>query len=109
MHDILLGLRSDWLWLDKRIDVASSEIEEISRTKKNGARVMTVSGIGPMISTAMVAAIGRGEEFDRGRDFAAWIDLVPGSTAPAARANDVLVLLWRASIFLICKGVLSHS
>jgi transposase len=38
---------------------------------------MTVPGIGPIISTAMVAAIGTGEAFDRGRDFGAWLGLVP--------------------------------
>ena len=38
---------------------------------------MSVPGIGLMISTAMVAAVGTGEAFDRGRDFAAWLGLVP--------------------------------
>ena len=38
---------------------------------------MSVPGIGPMISTAMVAAIGTGEAFERGRDFGAWLGLVP--------------------------------
>lgn len=30
-----------------------------------------------MISTAMVVAIGTGEAFERGRDFGAWLGLVP--------------------------------
>ena len=38
---------------------------------------MTVPGIGPIISTAMVAAVGTGEAFDRGSDFGAWLGLVP--------------------------------
>ncbi len=38
---------------------------------------MTVPGIGPIISSAMVAAIGRGAAFAKGRDFSAWIGLVP--------------------------------
>ena len=38
---------------------------------------MTVPGIGPIISSAMVAAIGNGEVFSKGRDFAAWLGLVP--------------------------------
>ena len=38
---------------------------------------MSVPGIGPIISSAMVAAIGSGEAFSRGRDFSAWIGLVP--------------------------------
>ena len=38
---------------------------------------MSIPGVGPMISTAVVAAIGTGEAFERGRDFGAWLGLVP--------------------------------
>ena len=38
---------------------------------------MTVPGIGPIISSATVAAIGTGDVFCKGRDFAAWLGLVP--------------------------------
>jgi transposase len=38
---------------------------------------MSVPGIGPIISSAMVAAIGAGEAFNQGRDFAPWLGLVP--------------------------------
>src|SRR5438445_854634 len=38
---------------------------------------MTVPGIGPLIASAMVAAIGNGAAFSKGRDFAAWLGLVP--------------------------------
>jgi transposase len=77
MSDIIVGLYEDWLWLDERIESLTGEIETISRREANCARLMSVPGIGPMISTAMVAAIGTGEAFDRGRDFAAWLGLVP--------------------------------
>src|SRR5881398_2475029 len=40
-------------------------------------RLMSVPGIGPIISSAMVAAIGSGDAFTKGRDFAAWLGLVP--------------------------------
>ena len=40
-------------------------------------RLMTVPGIGPIISSAMVAAIGNGTVFSKGRDFGAWLGLVP--------------------------------
>ncbi len=77
MRRILIGLYGDWMWLDKRIEDVSGEIEEISHTEENCANIMTIPGIGPMISTAMVATVGKGEAFDRGRDFAAWVGLVP--------------------------------
>ena len=47
---------------------------------------MSVPGIGPMISTAMVAAIGTGEAFERGRDFGAWLGLVPRQYSTGGRS-----------------------
>ena len=77
MSDIIIGLYEDWLWLDERIESTTSEIELISKYEANCQRLMSVPGIGPIISTAMVAAIGTGEAFERGRDFGAWLGLVP--------------------------------
>lgn len=77
MHDIIVGLYEDWLWLDERIEGTTNEIEMISKREGNCQRLMTVPGIGPIISTAMVAAIGTGEAFNRGLDFGAWLGLVP--------------------------------
>ena len=77
MSDLIVGLYEDWLWLDERIETVTGEIEEISRCEANCQRLMSVPGVGPMISTAMVAAIGTGEAFERGRDFGAWLGLVP--------------------------------
>lgn len=85
MRTILIGLYGDWLWLDDRIDTVSKEIEQISRVEENCANVMTIPGIGPMISTAMIAAIGTGEAFGRGRDFAAWVGLVPRQYSTGGR------------------------
>ena len=36
-----------------------------------------VPGIGPITSSAMVAAISNGAGFKQGRDFGAWLELVP--------------------------------
>ena len=77
MSDIIVGLYEDWLWLDERIESTTNEIDLISRRESNCQRLMSVPGVGPIISTAMVAAIGTGEAFDRGRDFGAWLGLVP--------------------------------
>lgn len=77
MHDIIIGLYEDWLWLDERIESTTKEIEDISLHEGHCQRLMTIPGIGPMISTAMVAAVGNGEAFERGRDFGAWLGLVP--------------------------------
>jgi hypothetical protein len=51
-------LAGDWRRLDERIEGLSSEIEALARQDKGCERLMTVPGIGPIISSAMVAAIG---------------------------------------------------
>ena len=77
MARIIEDLANDWRRLDERIEGLSAEIEVLAREDAGCERVMSVPGIGPIISTAMVAAIGTGGGFGKGRDFAAWLGLVP--------------------------------
>jgi transposase len=77
MRHIIEGLCDDWRRLDARIDELSAEIKSLADADSACERLMSVPGIGPIISSAMVAAIGTGEAFTKGRDFAAWLGLVP--------------------------------
>jgi transposase len=74
---IIEGLASDWRQLDTRIKDVSAEIEDLASRDAGCERLMSIPGIGPIISSAMVAAIGTGDGFSKGRDFAAWLGLVP--------------------------------
>jgi transposase len=77
MMRIIEDLAGDWHRLDERIEGLSAEITALARQDAACARLMTVPGIGPIISSAMVAAIGNGGAFSKGRDFGAWLGLVP--------------------------------
>jgi transposase len=77
MLRVIEDLAGDWRRLDERIESLSSEIEVLARHDPGCERLMSVPGIGPIISSAMVAAIGAGDAFSKGRDFAAWLGLVP--------------------------------
>jgi transposase len=70
-------LGEDWRRLDDRIATVSAEIEALAEQDGPCQRLMTVPGIGPIISSAVVAAIGNGTGFRQGRDFGAWLGLVP--------------------------------
>src|SRR5215475_11091955 len=74
---ILEDLIGDWRRLDERIHAVSLEIQLLAQHAPACERLMTVPGIGPIISSATVAAIGTGDAFSKGRDFGAWLGLVP--------------------------------
>ena len=77
MMHVIEDLAGDWHRLDERIEGLSTEIAALADQDPACERLMTVPGIGPIISSAMVAAIGNGSVFSKGRDFGAWLGLVP--------------------------------
>jgi transposase len=77
MTRIVEDLSGDWRRLDERIEHVTEEIEVLAHSTETCRQLMTVPGIGPIIASAMVAAIGNGAAFTKGRDFAAWLGLVP--------------------------------
>ena len=85
---IIEDLTGDWRRLDERVEGLSNEIEAIARQDTGCERLMSVPGIGPIISSAMVAAIGAGDVFTKGRDFAAWLGLVPSRSRPGTAPSS---------------------
>jgi len=77
MVGLIADLTQDWRRLDERIAAVSAEIEALARQDHGCQCLMTVPGVGPIISSAVVAAIGNGSGFKQGRDFGAWLGLVP--------------------------------
>ena len=70
-------LWQEWKQLEVDIKAITDEIERISQENALCARLRQIPGFGPLVSTATVAAIGNGAAFRRGRDFAAWLGVVP--------------------------------
>lgn len=70
-------MRAEWLELDQRIAAFDTEFAMHARSNADARRLATIPGIGVLNATALVAAIGNGETFARGRDLAAWLGLVP--------------------------------
>ena len=52
-------------------------IQSAAQQSEAWQRLDAIPGIGPLTATALIAAIGNGEAFRKGREFAAWVGLVP--------------------------------
>src|SRR5207342_3136817 len=50
---IVIDLAGDWRQVDERIETVTDEIETLAKSEDSCRRVMTVPGIGPIISSAM--------------------------------------------------------
>jgi transposase len=70
-------MRAEWLELDRRIAAFDDEFAAYARSNADARRLATIPGIGVLNATALLAAIGDGQTFARGRDLAAWLGLVP--------------------------------
>ena len=63
--------------LNERIAHMDRVIEQQAREQDSCERLTDIPGIGPVTATALVAAVGNGAAFRKGRELAAWIGLVP--------------------------------
>lgn len=77
MRWLLERLWQEWKQLESDIKTVTEEIERIANQHALCRRLQQIPGFGPLVSTATVAAIGNGAAFRRGRDFAAWVGVVP--------------------------------
>jgi transposase len=77
MRALLHRLREQWRFLDLDINAVSKELKTIARSRDDCRRLLTVPGVGPLVATALIASIGNGRQFKRGRELAAWLGLVP--------------------------------
>ena len=87
MRSLLDGVWQEWKQLEIEITAITEEIERISNEDAACKRLRQIPGVGPLVSTATVAAIGNGAAFHKGRDFAAWLGLVPRQHSTGGKAK----------------------
>ena len=78
LRALLTQLRIEMQYLHGQIEECDQLIARIARELEPCRRLLAIPGIGPVIATATIAAIGNGAAFKKGRGFAAWLGVVPG-------------------------------
>lgn len=87
MRALLIELRDEWGKLEEQIERVNREFAQAAKRDESCRRLLTIPGIGPLISTALTAAIGNGSAFHKSRDLAAWLGLVPRQHSTGGRSR----------------------
>jgi transposase len=85
--------------LGERIAEMDGAIEQRAREDDACQRLTTIPGIGPVTATALVAAIGNGAAFRKGRDLAAWVGMVPRECSTGGK-QKLLGISKRGNVYL---------
>jgi transposase len=83
-------MHEQWLELgemDTRLEQLDRQIGQLAHHHEACRRLMTIEGVGPLTATAVVAHVGTGQHFRRGRQFANWLGLVPGEHSSGGKTQ----------------------
>lgn len=77
MRELLGDLMTELREVEARLRTVDQRLMEIARADERCRRLCEVKGVGPLIATALVAAVGDAREFKSGRELSAYLGLVP--------------------------------
>jgi transposase len=86
-NTVIGDLLSEVTRLDERVAQYDTHIQAMAREDARARQLMQLSGVGATTATCMLAMIGNGHDFDCGRQFAAWLGLVPGQYSSGGKAR----------------------
>lgn len=86
-RELLRTLANHLTELDRQVEDITRRIEAIHRANPLSRRLAQVPGIGPLIATALLAAIGDIKGFANGRQLAAWLGLVPKQSSTGGKTR----------------------
>jgi transposase len=86
--NLVIGdLLSEVSHLDERVKQYDAYVRAMAKECTAAQQLMQLMGVGETTATAIVAMVGSAREFDTGRQFAAWIGLVPGQYSSGGKAR----------------------
>ena len=92
--------------VDQRIRQYDLQVERVFRQDERCQRLARVEGVGVLVATALVAAVGNAHEFKNGRELSAWLGLVPRQHSSGGR-NVLLGISKRGDRYL--RTLLIHG
>lgn len=87
IRSLILDLQDELVAADDRVRAYDRRIKQLCKDSEVCRRLERIEGIGPLTATALVAAAGNASSFGNGRQFAAWLGLVPRQHSSGGRAR----------------------
>jgi transposase len=84
---LITEMQEEMAEIDRRIALYDRCVREHYCSSEPCQRLGKIEGIGPLSATALVAAVGDRRCFKNGRQFAAWLGLVPKQQSSGGRAR----------------------
>lgn len=106
MRSLINMLWNEWKLVEQQVEELNLELERICAADAGCMRIRKIPGIGPVVATAIVAAIGNGAAFRKGRDFSAWLGIVPRQYSTGGKAK-LFGISKRGNVYL--RKVLIHG
>ena len=103
---LFASLYEELLASEAKIKALDEQIESVYEASEPCQRVAAVEGIGPLTATALIAAISDGKAFKNGRQFAAWLGLVPRQHSTGGKSR-LLAISKRGDTYL--RTLLIHG
>ena len=92
--------------MESDVQAITEEIARIGTYHALCRRLRQIPGFGPLVASATAAAIGNGVGFRRGRDFAAWVGVVPRQYSTGGK-QKLFGISERGNIYL--RGMPIHG
>lgn len=77
LRELLQGLYEELVAADERLQTLNDQLLAQAKTDERVQRIQQLPGVGPVSASAIVASVGDARQFKSGRDFAAWLGIVP--------------------------------
>jgi len=96
---LLQGVWEDLLVLDERVGEMDKAIKRLAKDNEDCVRLEQIRGIGPMISTALIATVGDARQYRKSRQMAAAIGITPKQQSSGDRER-LLGISKRGDVYL---------
>lgn len=73
--------------LDEKINGIEKQLKAVAKQNETCRKLLEIPGVGPLIATAAAATMGEASAFKSGREFAAYIGLVPKQTGSGGKVK----------------------